>query len=174
MAACSHFHQSPGTLTIPGTTNTAQDNLVGPSTQGNHRHYLIERLVGVGKKRNLLSGYQRIVQVDTGNTRSDQLGRLLTTNRVHRRTTDFDIFTFGNGTAIDRITIRIEETAGQLVAHFQSGASITKDGKKQTFACPAPQAVVADVDIIAGAPEATIVNYQLYQLNNAMAKTKEQ
>ena len=45
-------------------------------------------------------------------------------------------------------------TAASMDGYVASGASITKDGKKQTFACPAPQAVVADVDIIAGAPEA--------------------
>jgi glycerol-1-phosphate dehydrogenase [NAD(P)+] len=32
------------------------------------------------------------------------------------------------------------------------GASITKDGSKQTFDCPAPRAVVADIDIIEAAP----------------------
>lgn len=32
------------------------------------------------------------------------------------------------------------------------GASITADGAKQTFNCPAPQACLADIDIIANAP----------------------
>lgn len=45
-------------------------------------------------------------------------------------------------------------TAASMDGYVASGASITKEGKKQTFACPAPQAVVADVDIIAQAPAA--------------------
>jgi hypothetical protein len=32
------------------------------------------------------------------------------------------------------------------------GASITKDGAKQTFPCHAPKAVVADMNVIATAP----------------------
>jgi glycerol-1-phosphate dehydrogenase [NAD(P)+] len=33
------------------------------------------------------------------------------------------------------------------------GASITQDGSKQTFDCPAPRGVIADLDVIAAAPE---------------------
>src|SRR5437879_128171 len=32
------------------------------------------------------------------------------------------------------------------------GASITQNGSKQTFLCPAPRAVVADLDVICAAP----------------------
>ena len=40
------------------------------------------------------------------------------------------------------------------------GASITHEGAKQTFSCPAPRAVVADLDVIAGAPpEMTAAGY---------------
>lgn len=46
----------------------------------------------------------------------------------------------------------IVATAASMDGYVASGASITKDGKKQTFACPAPRAVVADVDVIATAP----------------------
>lgn len=43
-------------------------------------------------------------------------------------------------------------TAASMDGYTSFGASITKDGAKQTFACKAPKAVVADVDIIAAAP----------------------
>ncbi len=43
-------------------------------------------------------------------------------------------------------------TAASMDGYVAFGASITKDGAKQTFACNAPRAVVADVDIVATAP----------------------
>ena len=43
-------------------------------------------------------------------------------------------------------------TAASMDGYVAFGASITKDGNKQTFPCTAPQAVVADTDIIATAP----------------------
>ena len=48
----------------------------------------------------------------------------------------------------------IVATAASMDGYVAFGASITKDGCKQTFPCAAPQAVVADVDIIATAPTA--------------------
>jgi glycerol-1-phosphate dehydrogenase [NAD(P)+] len=43
-------------------------------------------------------------------------------------------------------------TAGSMDGYTAFGASITQSGSKQTFFCPAPRAVVADLDIIAAAP----------------------
>jgi glycerol-1-phosphate dehydrogenase [NAD(P)+] len=43
-------------------------------------------------------------------------------------------------------------TAASMDGYTASGASISKDGFKQTFACPAPRAVVADLNIISQAP----------------------
>src|SRR5437773_6136237 len=43
-------------------------------------------------------------------------------------------------------------TAASMDGYAAFGASITRDGAKDTFACPAPRAVVADLDIIAQAP----------------------
>ncbi len=43
-------------------------------------------------------------------------------------------------------------TAASMDGYTAYGASITKDGAKQTFNCPAPLAVVADTAIIAEAP----------------------
>ncbi len=45
-------------------------------------------------------------------------------------------------------------TAASMDGYTAFGASITRDGYKQTMACPAPRAVVADVDILAEAPPA--------------------
>lgn len=43
-------------------------------------------------------------------------------------------------------------TAASMDGYTASGASITKDGFKQTFACPAPAVVLADTVILAAAP----------------------
>jgi glycerol-1-phosphate dehydrogenase [NAD(P)+] len=43
-------------------------------------------------------------------------------------------------------------TAASMDGYTAYGASITHRGFKQTFDCPAPRAVVADLDVIAGAP----------------------
>jgi glycerol-1-phosphate dehydrogenase [NAD(P)+] len=43
-------------------------------------------------------------------------------------------------------------TAASMDGYTAYGASITHHGEKQTFECPAPRAVVADIDVIANAP----------------------
>lgn len=43
-------------------------------------------------------------------------------------------------------------TAASMDGYTAFGASITADGAKQTFNCPAPQACLADIDIICKAP----------------------
>jgi glycerol-1-phosphate dehydrogenase [NAD(P)+] len=43
-------------------------------------------------------------------------------------------------------------TAASMDGYTAFGASITQSGSKQTFFCPAPRAVVADLDIIRAAP----------------------
>jgi glycerol-1-phosphate dehydrogenase [NAD(P)+] len=43
-------------------------------------------------------------------------------------------------------------TAASMDGYTAFGASITQNGSKQTFFCPAPRAVVADLDIISAAP----------------------
>lgn len=43
-------------------------------------------------------------------------------------------------------------TAASMDGYTAYGSSITHEGSKQTFDCPAPLAVVADIDIIAAAP----------------------
>jgi glycerol-1-phosphate dehydrogenase [NAD(P)+] len=45
-------------------------------------------------------------------------------------------------------------TAASMDGYAAFGAAITHEGFKQTFACPAPVAIVADVEIIAAAPPA--------------------
>ena len=45
-------------------------------------------------------------------------------------------------------------TAASMDGYTAFGASITHEGSKQTFDCPAPTAVVADLDVIARAPGA--------------------
>lgn len=43
-------------------------------------------------------------------------------------------------------------TAASMDGYTAFGASITYEGAKQTFNCPAPRAVIADVEVIRGAP----------------------
>jgi glycerol-1-phosphate dehydrogenase [NAD(P)+] len=43
-------------------------------------------------------------------------------------------------------------TAASMDGYTAFGAAITKDGFKQTMACPAPRALLADLDVLAGAP----------------------
>lgn len=43
-------------------------------------------------------------------------------------------------------------TAASMDGYSAFGASITKDGAKQTLACPAPRAIVADLQVISNAP----------------------
>jgi glycerol-1-phosphate dehydrogenase [NAD(P)+] len=46
----------------------------------------------------------------------------------------------------------IVATAASMDGYTARGASITRDGFKQSMACPAPRAVVADVDVLINAP----------------------
>ena len=51
-------------------------------------------------------------------------------------------------------------TAASVDGYSSFGASITFEGAKQTFSCPAPLAIVADIDVIAAAPkEMTAAGY---------------
>ncbi|MEO7911908.1 MAG: sn-glycerol-1-phosphate dehydrogenase [Roseiflexaceae bacterium] len=43
-------------------------------------------------------------------------------------------------------------TAASMDGYTAFGAAITKDGFKQTMACPAPRALLADLEVLAGAP----------------------
>lgn len=43
-------------------------------------------------------------------------------------------------------------TAASMDGYAAYGASITKEGAKQTIACPAPKAIIADLAILCGAP----------------------
>src|SRR5919202_3430146 len=43
-------------------------------------------------------------------------------------------------------------TAASMDGYTAFGAAITKDGFKQTMSCPAPRAVLADLDVLVGAP----------------------
>jgi glycerol-1-phosphate dehydrogenase [NAD(P)+] len=44
-------------------------------------------------------------------------------------------------------------TAASMDGYTAFGASITRDGYKRTLSCPAPRAVVADLEVLAAAPE---------------------
>ena len=43
-------------------------------------------------------------------------------------------------------------TAASMDGYTSFGAAITKDGYKQTLSCPAPRAVLADLDVLTAAP----------------------
>ena len=51
-------------------------------------------------------------------------------------------------------------TAASVDGYSSFGASISYEGLKQTFECPAPRAILADIDVIANAPkEMTAAGY---------------
>jgi glycerol-1-phosphate dehydrogenase [NAD(P)+] len=67
----------------------------------------------------------------------------------------------GSGTINDLVKLAAYRTGRQYLAmataasmdgYTAFGASIIRDGSKQTFHCPAPRAVVADLNVIAAAP----------------------
>ena len=69
----------------------------------------------------------------------------------------------GSGTINDLVKLAAHDagrqylavaTAASMDGYTAFGASITHKGSKQTFDCPAPQAVVADLGVIAAAPPA--------------------
>jgi glycerol-1-phosphate dehydrogenase [NAD(P)+] len=79
---------------------------------------------------------------------------------VLRKTTAIPI-AVGSGTINDLVKLAAHNTGRQYMCvgtaasmdgYTAFGASITKNGSKQTFLCPAPRAVLADLDVICGAP----------------------
>ena len=69
----------------------------------------------------------------------------------------------GSGTINDIVKLASHEsqrpymvvgTAASMDGYTAFGASIARDGYKQTFSCPAPAAVIADTRIVAAAPRA--------------------
>ncbi|MDD2709054.1 MAG: sn-glycerol-1-phosphate dehydrogenase [Verrucomicrobiae bacterium] len=75
----------------------------------------------------------------------------------------------GSGTLNDLVKLASHEsgraymvaaTAASMDGYTAYGASITREGIKQTFSCPAPRVVVADIEILAAAPpELTAAGY---------------
>ena len=106
-------------VVVVGHTHTAEDDLVHLCTERHQSHHLVERLVRVSKEWNLLTRHQRVVQVDTSNTRCNQFGWLLTTHRVHGWTANLHVLTFNLWTSVDRVSVGIEEASCQLFAHLQ-------------------------------------------------------
>lgn len=77
------------------------------------------------------------------------------------RTTSAVAIVVGSGTLNDITKLashRVERqymcigTAASVDGYTAFGAAITKDGFKQTMSCPAPRAVIADLDILVSAP----------------------
>lgn len=83
--------------------------------------------------------------------------------------TDATPIAVGSGTINDLVKLAahlvnrpymIIGTAASMDGYTSFGASITANGAKQTFNCPAPKVVLADIDIIAKAPsELTAAGY---------------
>ena len=80
----------------------------------------------------------------------------------HLKNTDAIPLAVGSGTINDLTKLAAHETnrpymciatAASMDGYTAFGASITADGAKQTFNCPAPTVCVADIDIIRDAPE---------------------
>ena len=100
-------------------THAAQDDLVGLGTQGHIGHHGVIGLIRVGEEGNLLARHDRIIEVDAGDTRGDQLRRLDAAERIHRRTADFAGFALDLLAALDGFAVGVEETARQVVRNAQ-------------------------------------------------------
>ena len=108
-------------VVVVGHTHAAQDDLVSLGTHGHQCHHFIERLVGVREEGDLLSGHQRVVEVDAGNAGSNQFGGLLAAHGIHRGAADGHFLALDFRSAVDGLSIGVEETSGQLVADLQRG-----------------------------------------------------
>ena len=73
----------------------------------------------LSQEGNLLTRDERVVEVDAGNTRGDEFAGLLTANGVHRGATNFHLFAFNLRSAVDGLTISVEEASCQLVADLE-------------------------------------------------------
>jgi glycerol-1-phosphate dehydrogenase [NAD(P)+] len=81
--------------------------------------------------------------------------------RDHLKTTDAIPIAVGAGSLNDLVKLAAHQcdrpylavaTAASMDGYTAYGASITYRGSKQTFDCPAPKGVVADLDVMAAAP----------------------
>ena len=107
--------------------HAAQDDLVGLGTQRHVGHHGVVGLVGIGEEGNLLSRDDRIVEVDAGDARGDQLRRLLAPEGVHRRAADLARLALDLLAAFERFAVGVEEAAGQVVRHFELGRLAVED-----------------------------------------------
>jgi glycerol-1-phosphate dehydrogenase [NAD(P)+] len=80
---------------------------------------------------------------------------------AHLKTVNAIPVSVGSGTINDLVKLAAHRvgrpylcvaTAASMDGYTAFGASITSEGSKQTFSCPAPRGVVADLDFIARAP----------------------
>ena len=78
-------------VVIVRQTHTTEDDLVALGTKCYECHHLVKGLVRVRKEWDLLSRHERVVEVDTCDTSSNQLRGLVTTYRIDRGTTDLYI-----------------------------------------------------------------------------------
>jgi glycerol-1-phosphate dehydrogenase [NAD(P)+] len=93
-----------------------------------------------------------LVQADYGNV--ERLGRALAGH-------DAVPVSVGSGSLNDIVKLAAHQagrpylsvaTAASMDGYTAFGAAITRDGYKQTMTCPAPRALVADLEVLAGAP----------------------
>ena len=106
-------------VVVIGKTHTSEYDLVHVGTQGHLGHHIIVWLVGVREERNLLSGHESVVEVDAGYARRDDLARLTSLVRVHGRTAYLSDFALHLRTAVDRMSVCVEEASGKPLAHLQ-------------------------------------------------------
>ena len=108
-------------------THAAQDDLVGLGAQGHVGHHGVVGLVGVGEEGDLLPRHDRIVQVDAGDARGDQLRRLDAPEGIHRRTADLAGLALDDLAALERFAVGVEETPREVVRNAQLGRLAVED-----------------------------------------------
>ena len=104
---------------LTNDTHSAENDLVGLGAERNVGHDGVVRLVRVGEERYLLSGHDGVVEVDTRNTRGDELRRLYTLVRVYGRAPDLARLAFDRLSALDRFSVGVEEASGKVVRNLQ-------------------------------------------------------
>jgi len=107
--------------------HAAQDDLVGLGAQGHVGHHGVVGLVGVGEEGDLLPRHDRIIEVDAGDARGNQLRRLDAPEGIHRRTADLAGLALDDLAALERFAVGIEETPREVVRNAQLGRLAVED-----------------------------------------------
>ena len=121
--SCGFERVAEEQIVVVRQTHSAEDDLVHIGPQGHVGHHLVVGLVGVGEERNLLSGDYGVVEVDSGDSRRDDLRRLAPLVGVYRRSADLPFLSFDLRASVDGLAVGVEEASRELVAYDERRGS---------------------------------------------------